>query len=155
MRKFSSYGPVNPKRHYHVPRLELVDFAYRQLLGDPDEGGHYITVWGPRQTGKTWIMQEVFFKLRQDTKFDVIILSLQFLNEASDIDRSVQLIALELMEKLGLENLSINTSEDFHLLFKRGTLAKPLILILDEFDALPETAINRLVSVFRCLIQEF
>ncbi|MCP4696847.1 MAG: hypothetical protein GY862_08355, partial [Gammaproteobacteria bacterium] len=42
--------------HYHVPRLELADFAYRQLLGDPDEGGHYITVWDPRQTGKTWLM---------------------------------------------------------------------------------------------------
>jgi predicted AAA+ superfamily ATPase len=32
----------------------------QQLLGDdPNKGGHYITIWAPRQTGKTWIMQEV------------------------------------------------------------------------------------------------
>ena len=116
---------------------------------DPTKGGHYITVWAPRQTGKTWIMREVFFKLQQDSQFDVVILSLQFLYEVTDVNRVAQLIARELMEKLGLENLTINTSEDFHQLFKRGILTKPLILILDEFDALPEVAINRLVSVFR------
>jgi len=65
MRKFSSYGPVEPELYYYVPRQALVDFAYQQLLGDnPNKGGHYITVWAPRQTGKTWIMREVFFKLQ-------------------------------------------------------------------------------------------
>jgi len=34
-------------------------------------------------------------------------------------------------------------------LFKRGTLTKPLILIWDEFDALEQAVIARLVSVFR------
>jgi len=61
MRKFSSYGPVDRELHYYVPRQELVDGAFQQLLGDdPNKGGHYITVWAPRQTGKTWIMREVF-----------------------------------------------------------------------------------------------
>ena len=143
MRKFSSYGPVDPELHYYVPRQELVDFAYQELLGDnPDKGGHYITVWAPRQTGKTWIMQKVFFKLQQNTKFDVVILSLQFLYEVTDVNRVVQLIARELTKKLGLKNITINTLEDFHLLFKRETLTKPLILIFDEFDALPEVAIG-------------
>ncbi|MCP4108110.1 MAG: hypothetical protein GY749_21615, partial [Desulfobacteraceae bacterium] len=55
MRKFSSYGPVDTDLHYYVPRKELVDRAYTQLKGViPDKGGHYITVWAPRQTGKTW-----------------------------------------------------------------------------------------------------
>ena len=45
MRKFSSYGPVDPEIHYYVPRQALVDFAYQQLLGDnPDKGG----LSGPR-----------------------------------------------------------------------------------------------------------
>jgi len=150
MRKFSSYGPIDQELHYYVPRQALVKGAIQQLLGDnPDKGGHYITVWAPRQTGKTWIMQEVFFKIQQDTPFDVVILSLQFLYEVTDVNRVAQFIARELMKKLGLENLTINTLEDFHLLFERGTLTKPLILILDEFDALPEVAISRLVSVFR------
>jgi len=45
MRTFCSYGPVNTKLHYYVPRQALVDFACQQLLSEqPEEGGHYITV---------------------------------------------------------------------------------------------------------------
>jgi hypothetical protein len=63
MRRFSSYGPITPGLHYHAPRKELIDWAYTQLVGEePAEGGHYITVWAPRQCGKTWIMQEVVQK---------------------------------------------------------------------------------------------
>ncbi|MEK8015673.1 MAG: AAA-like domain-containing protein [Candidatus Parabeggiatoa sp.] len=150
MRKFSSYGPVDPELHYYVPRQEWVDGAYQQLLGEnPNKGGHYITVWAPRQTGKTWIMQEVFFKLRQKTEFDVVIIPLQHLCDMNDVNRVAQVIAQELIEQLNLEKLSINTLENFHLLFKRGSLSKPLILIFDEFDALSETIIAKLVSVFR------
>ena len=40
MRKFSSYGPVNTKLHYYVPRAQLIDRACEQLIGqDPQEGG--------------------------------------------------------------------------------------------------------------------
>jgi len=121
-----------------------------QLKGDdPDEGGHYITVWAPRQTGKTWIMREVVFSLQQDTQFDVVFLGLQFLDKESDVNIVAQRFAQELMEKLNLEKPSINSLKDFHLLFKRRTLTKPLILILDEFDALDQAAIAGLVSVFR------
>jgi len=50
MRKFDSLRPVNTKLHYYVPRDALIEQAYTQLVGEnPDEGGHYITVWAPRQ----------------------------------------------------------------------------------------------------------
>jgi len=150
MRRFSSYGPPNKKLHYYAPRKGLIANALTQLKGDvPEEGGHYITIWAPRQTGKTWIMQEVVFRIREENQFDVVILSLQYLSELTDVNRVAQLIAQELMKHLGLEKPIVNTLEDFHLLFERGTLNKPLILILDEFDTLSEIAIVRLVSVFR------
>ena len=60
-----------------------------------------------------------------------------------------QFFARELIEKLNLDKLTINSLKDFHRLFKRGTLTKPLILILDEFDALEPAVIARLVAVFR------
>jgi len=48
MRRFSSYGPINNKLHYYTPRTGLIEFAYKQLIGEnPDEGGHCITVWSP------------------------------------------------------------------------------------------------------------
>ncbi|MDM8548977.1 hypothetical protein QUF72_02820 [Desulfobacterales bacterium HSG2] len=52
MRKFSSYGPVDTELHYYAPRTELIDKTYHQLLGPPEKGGHYITVWVPRQPDK-------------------------------------------------------------------------------------------------------
>ena len=150
MRRFSSYGPPNKKLHYYVPRDAICAHALTQLKGEElDEGGHYITVWAPRQTGKSWIMQEVLFTLQQETPFDVVMLSLQYLSNATDVNRVAQLIAQELRDKLSQEKLSINTLEDFHLLFKRENLHKPLVLILDEFDALEQTVISSLVGVFR------
>jgi hypothetical protein len=151
MRKFSSYGPIDQELHYYVPRQKLIDEAFQHLLGDdPHKGGHYMTVWAPRQTGKTWIMQEVFFKLQQDPKFEVVILPLQHLCKVTDVNRVVQVLVRELSKQLKLEkDLTIDTLEDFHLLFEQGTLNKPLILILDEFDTLSETIIAELVSVFR------
>jgi hypothetical protein len=39
MRQFSSYGPVNTKLHYYVPREALIEQAYTQLIGEnPDRG---------------------------------------------------------------------------------------------------------------------
>ncbi|HHC25048.1 MAG TPA: hypothetical protein ENK58_06505 [Desulfobacterales bacterium] len=56
MRKFSSYGPVNTRLHYHAPRKVLTDRAYDELTGhDSLEGCHYITVWAPvRRAGPGW-----------------------------------------------------------------------------------------------------
>jgi len=149
MRKFSSYGAPSKKSHYYVPREALIANALKELKGEElDEGGHYITVWAPRQTGKTWIMQEVLSTIEQDDQFDVVYLSLQFLYEENDADIVAQLFARQLIKKLNLE-ITINSLKDFDRLFERGTLTKPLILILDEFDALEQAVIARLVAVFR------
>ncbi len=59
MRRFHSYGPVNEKRHFAVPRKALVKTCFESLVGDSEEGGHYFTIWAPRQTGKTWLMRQV------------------------------------------------------------------------------------------------
>jgi Cdc6-like AAA superfamily ATPase len=150
MRRFSSYGPPNTKIHYYVSREELISQVLSQLTGDePDEGGHYITLWAPRQTGKTWIMQQVLKRLSQDTEFETVILPLQEICDSTDVNRVAEVIARELMKLLKLEKLPIKTLEDFYLLFERGNLSKPLILILDEFDGLEPAAIAGLVGVFR------
>ena len=53
MLEFSSYGPVDEELHYHVPRTELINQAFGQVMGKvPQKGGRYITVWAPRQAGK-------------------------------------------------------------------------------------------------------
>ncbi|MFQ5616115.1 MAG: AAA-like domain-containing protein [Anaerolineales bacterium] len=150
MRKFSSYGPINTKLHYHVPRTELIDFAHTQLVGeDPAEGGHYITVWAPRQAGKTWVMQNVLWRLQKDERFDVLKINLEHLKQEQEVDGVVQTIAQEIIADLGLVNITVKTLKEFYNVFKRDVLQKPLILIMDEFDALVEDAISGIAGVFR------
>ncbi|MBV7336793.1 AAA-like domain-containing protein [Chloroflexi bacterium TSY] len=153
MRKFSSYGPIDTELNYYVPRQTLVDEAVGHLLGeDPMRGGHYITVWAPRQRGKSWILLQAMLQLRNDSSyanFDVLKINLEHLKMTPDVVRIAQVIAREICEKLALPPVEIQQLDDFYTIFRRNALQKPLILILDEFDALSSEAITGLVSVFR------
>ncbi|QTA87566.1 AAA-like domain-containing protein [Desulfonema magnum] len=151
MRKFSSYGPVSKSLHYYVPREELIQRGCSQLLGESpeEEGGHYITVWAPRQCGKTWIMNETLHRLGKDERFHVLKLELEDLKTTEDTDEIVSYIAEDIIRYLNLKNVRVSTLKEFTRLFGNGVLDKPLILILDEFDALTEEAISGLAGVFR------
>lgn len=150
MRRFSSYGPVNSKLHYYAPRKELIEKAYTTLVGEnPEEGGHYITVWAPRQCGKTWTMLELLQKIEKAGRFDVVKVDLEDLKGETDVNSIAASIAEDIAIELGKKIPGINTLKKFQGLFSRNVLDKPLILILDEFDALHENAINSLTGIFR------
>jgi hypothetical protein len=150
MRRFSSYGPVNTKLHYYAPRKELIEKGYRSLIGEePTEGGHYFTVWAPRQTGKTWVMQQILFCLQKDKRFDVLKINLESLKDQVDASKIIFYIAEEIGEKLGKAFTGVDEIKKFQKIFKKNILGKPLILILDEFDALIEEGINAVVGAFR------
>ncbi|MCP4213269.1 MAG: AAA family ATPase [bacterium] len=150
MRRFSSYGPINPKLHYHTPREALIDQAYANLVGEnPDEGGHYFTVWAPRQAGKTWVMQQVLHKLRKAPRYDVLKINLEILKDRKKTSDIFDIIARKIGEGLGKPILGVDSQDKFQDIFKKETLQKPLILILDEFDAMIEKGITAVVSAFR------
>lgn len=151
MRKFSSYGQLNTKQHYYAPRTALLERAYTQLVGEnQDEGGHYITVWAPRQTGKSSVMQQILSRLQhQQERFDVAKINLQVLKTARHTNEVTAYIADKLNMMLNLSLPKPENLEDFEYLFSRNHLPKPLVLILDEFDALPEDAISNLAAAFR------
>ncbi len=150
MRKFSSYGLIDKDLNYYVPRQELIDFAHLQLLGEKsDKNGHYITVWAPRQRGKSWVMQQVLWRLQKDERFEVLKLNLEHLKMETDVNSIVQSIAEEIIESLKIENVRANSLKEFYNIFKQGVMKRPLILILDEFDALAQDAISGIAGVFR------
>ncbi|MDM8550067.1 AAA-like domain-containing protein [Desulfobacterales bacterium HSG2] len=150
MRRFSSYGPVSTKVHYYAPREELIDSAYAELTGDdPQEGGHYITVWAPRQTGKTWIMQQVMKRIREQGDFETGIISMQSAKEEDTGEGVLEVFVSKLEEWFERDLPDIRSWEKLSRLFKKEYFAKPLILIVDEFDALGEEFINKFANVFR------
>ncbi len=153
MRRFSSYGPVDTSLHFHVPRAKLVDTLLSEIVGEnPVAGGNYITLWAPRQRGKTWIVGQALRRLRQEDAyqgFDIVASSVEHLRMERDAGLVVQHVATEIARALDIGGGSISSPSEFQGMFEKSRLAKPLILILDEFDSLPEDAISAIVGVFR------
>lgn len=154
MRKFSSYGPIDTDLYYYAPRQALIEQAVADLVGeDPTKGGHYITVWAPRQRGKTWIIQQALRQLQSDPQyrdaFDVVYLGLESLKQERDVTGIAQSLARQLCQALELPASEISQISALEQLFRRDVLRKPLILLLDEFDALTEEAIAGIAGVFR------
>lgn len=150
MRRFSSYGQINPKLHYYAPRTGLIEQAYTQLLGEhPEEGGHYITVWAPRQTGKSTVLLEAAQKLRQHEEHDVVLITMESAKYEEDPQVVLRMFVRELQFKMNYPLPNISSWEDFPLIFHRECLKKPLILVIDEFDTIAEQCINKFASEFR------
>lgn len=159
MRHFSSYGPVEAKAHFAVPRVELVEQCVSLLVGQPNElGGHYFTIWGPRQTGKTWIMRQAMATIREryGDKYLVGVITLQGVIEGDEAKRPLGSY-LEQVPDLIREGFDLEidqaptTYAEWRRLFAKdaGIFDRPVILLLDEFDSLPPKLIDRLVASFR------
>ena len=150
MRKFSSYGPVDKELHYHVLREELIDRAYAQLVGkNPNKGGHYITVWAPRQAGKSWIMQQTLARIRACGDFEAGIITMQSAKEETRGEDVLNVFVQKLNAWFGRDLPAIQSWKEMPQLFTKTHFPKPLILIIDEFDALGATFINSFANAFR------
>ena len=156
MRAFHSYGPIDFRKHYYVPRNKLVEKCVQALIGDPEDSGHYFTLWGARQTGKTWLYRQSLENIKRQfgDQFIVGEISMQgiFLKKDDDHDQ----IFFNNIPALFKEEFSIDTPEiqswsDWRKLFSKdlSIFDRPLILVIDEFDKLPPDVIDGLVSLFR------
>ncbi|MFW6372593.1 MAG: AAA-like domain-containing protein [Thermodesulfobacteriota bacterium] len=155
MRRFNSYGPVDCEAHFCVGRDDLVNGCAEQLVGDPGKGGHYFTVWAPRQTGKTWLVQQVKKEIekRLGDRFDVAMMSMQGVIMKQDDPPEAFLSRIPLLFQRFFKQ-SVEKPEDWETLgslFSKsaGLFRNPLILFIDEFDKLPAPVIDNLASIFR------
>jgi hypothetical protein len=155
MRKFHSYGPVDCDEHFCVPRTEMIDRCAAQLVGNPEKGGHFFTIWSPRQCGKTWLMRQAAKRIANDhpEQFTIGMMSMQGVILEQEDDASVLFRQLERMmrEAFKVDVPRPESWGDWISLFAKdkGLFAKPVILFIDEFDSLPPTIIDRLVTLFR------
>ncbi|MCP4701595.1 MAG: hypothetical protein GY862_32760 [Gammaproteobacteria bacterium] len=157
MRHFCSYGPVGCKAHFCVRRQALIASGVQQLIGPPEEeGGHYFTIWAPRQTGKTWLMRQMEQAVSQQypEKFTLLSFSLGALrgmhftpSEHSDFPEKFGEL---LQENLPGEPV-VSSWKSFRDLFSKtkGLWDRPLILLIDEVDTLPLSLIDLMTAQFR------
>ncbi|GAK52630.1 hypothetical protein U14_03882 [Candidatus Moduliflexus flocculans] len=153
-RRFSSYGPINIKTEYYAPRSALIESVTRQLLGasEADEGGHYITIWAPRQTGKTWTMLETVKAIRaSNNEANACFMSMESAKSETSAQVILEIFSREMRRALNDSVPTISEWKDFPALFSHECLDKPLILIIDKFDAIGEEFIGKFASEFRNL----
>lgn len=159
-RRFHSYGPVDLEDHYGAPRPELVERCVQQLVGNPGKLGHFFTIWSARQCGKTWLMRRAVEEIqkRYGERFVVARMSMQgstlepgasvaeALAELQDLSEMVFRRPVPRFESWG----------DWKRLFRKdgGFFDRPVILLIDEFDKLPQEEIDRLVALFRDMYLE-
>ncbi len=155
MRKFHSYGPVDCRHHFCVSRTELIQRCVEQLVGIPDEGGHYFTIWSPRQCGKTWLMRQAAKHVEAEypNRFTIGMMSVQgIIMEQEDGDAVLfRQLPRIIRETFKTDVPPPRTWDDWIDWFAKdaGLFEKPLILFIDEFDSLPPAIIDRLVTLFR------
>ncbi|MCP4698220.1 MAG: hypothetical protein GY862_15405 [Gammaproteobacteria bacterium] len=157
MRHFYSYGPVDCQEHFCVERRELVARAVKELVGIPEKGGHYLTLWAPRQSGKTWLMPRIKQEISRQypdkfTLFDFSFEGLRGMNfpdEAGVVDFSKAFRGL--LKSVLPGNPEVKSWHDFRELFSKnkGLWDRPLILLTDEVDAIPPALTDLMVAQFR------
>ncbi len=153
MRRFHSYEEVDPDIHYYVSRDKLIERTYHSLLGNnPAKGGHYITVWGPRQSGKSWLMRQVVRRFKaQNPEFEVAILSMMSVGPDFSEERVLRLFAEQFEVMFGRAFPQLRDWEDVVRLFTAENFKRPVILIIDEFDGMGTRYINDFAKQFRSL----
>ena len=159
MRFFNTSGPIKPDRHYCISPLERLDMA--EVLGlVRDE--QYFVLHAPRQTGKTSALLALRDLLNAEGTYCCVYVNIegaQALRE--DVEQAMRVILGELASRARLigDDFLSKAWSDIFAEFGPGALRealtrwseaapKPLVLLIDEIDALIG---DSLLSVLRQL----
>ncbi len=152
MRFFNTSGPCDPERHYTVLREGLV--AQGQVLVAQ---GSYFTLFAPRQAGKTTYFQLLFRQLATQGYLPVWI-SFESLKTLSR-QKFYYAFNHELQRALRLQGVQVDYTitdqydlQGFFELVHAQT--DKLVLVIDEFEDLPNEVVSELLHAFRKIYQQ-
>lgn len=164
MRRFGTQGPVNSIDNYVVARREdLSDFIARV------KQGRYIVLFAPRQTGKTTFFQDAlkalaaegtdYFPIQLNFEEYEYITSADFYHSlCKEIGKEIRKVFRERGEQLSQEldtfltNAQITNHISMREFFEEFTILaenQRIVLIIDEFDGIPQDAINGFLRSLR------
>ena len=149
MRFFNTAGPIKPDMHYYVPPLERIDFDEVMLMIEQQK---YFVMHAPRQTGKTSALLALRDELNESGRYRCVYVNVEIGQSArEDVgaamrpilnriayeaeivlhDRFVAGIWQEILDRAGPNGV-------LQEVLSRWAAAdeKPLVLMIDEIDAL-------------------
>lgn len=149
MRFFNTAGPVNPVKHYTLPPLSRLDLEEVLRLIEQEK---YFVLHAPRQTGKTSVLLALMERLNREDHYTCLYTNIEAAQAVrGDVQRGIQhvchAIAARAVTYLNDPRLQGWADE----LDRRDSMAgaltellerwalengKPIVLLLDEVDAL-------------------
>ncbi len=160
VRFFNTAGPIKPDLHYHVPLLSRLDVDDLLLLIRQEK---YFVLHAPRQTGKTSALFALRDQLNASGAFRCVYANIEVAQTSREdvaramrailaelqlaaietLDESLTALCSDVLEEVGPDNV-------LRVVLARWSAAdpKPLVLLLDEIDALVG---DSLLSVLRQL----
>ncbi|MEZ4861598.1 MAG: AAA-like domain-containing protein [Caldilineaceae bacterium] len=152
MRIFNTSGPCDPAKHYTVMREELV--AKGQALVAQ---GRYFTIFAPRQAGKTTYFQLLLRQLAT-AGYTPIWISFEGLKT---LTRERFYKALHHNLKREFAQYGIHSEQtivdqfDIQLYLEQVSVqAQAIVLVIDEFEDIPDAVLSELMHIFRALYQK-
>ena len=147
MRTFNTSGPCDPAQHYTVMREALV--AQGETLVAQ---GRFLTIFAPRQAGKTTYFQLLFRKLAQQSYLPVWV-SFEGLKHAS-VEKFYKVFGHELQRELAVYGIktaeTLTDSIDLQLYLEElQAQSRSLVLVIDEFEGVPDVVLSDLLHTLR------
>ncbi len=149
MRYFNTTGPVRAEEHYCIPPLERIDLDdLLRLIGEQ----RYFVLHAPRQTGKTSVLLALRNLLNSEGRYRCLYVNVELAQASREnMEEAMRAVLSSLGNQVRMTfndeafgrvwQASLETSgpsgslaESLTLLCQRNT--KPLVLLIDEIDAL-------------------
>lgn len=146
MRKFCIAGPIDPARHYFIPkRLDFNEIA--TLIEDRE----YFVLHAPRQSGKTTAIHEIIHLLNAKAACYAVYINIENAQAARDnIEKALITIIETLRHAIEQDEKTLAYFDDMvaqrvpltlnafqlALSFWAKNSAKPIVLFIDEIDSL-------------------
>ena len=165
---FETRGPVKPERNYVVARTEeLADFINRV------KEGRYVVIFAPRQTGKTTFFRRALEQFAtEDSDYFPLALSFQIYQNVAPavfykqvcrkmrqgIEKVFSQRGQVLSEALAqfLADTTIADHVEMLNFFQElaGLLTQRVVIIIDEFDGIPQAALSDFLYTLRDIYLE-
>lgn len=99
-------------------------------------------------------MQETVQRIRKSREYEVGIFTIESVKEEKNIKEILDVFVQKMETAFGKKFPSIDKIRDLKNLFTKEYFEKPVILIINEFDALEEHIINQFAGIFRDIFIE-
>jgi len=146
MREFNTSGPCDPALHYTVMREFLMREGQKKV-----NKGRFFTLFAPRQAGKTTFFKLLLNELEND--FTTVWISFENLKTVSKEEFYQELnhkLHRGLSKHKGQSELIIHNSISLdHFLEKTSDQSKPVVLVIDEFEGIPDCVLSEVMHTFR------